>query len=139
MRTMRDSLAVGEYLPTLVRTAGFDQWNRFAAVNDEFVPIHMDDEAARAAGYPRAIGMGRLLWSYIHSMLRSAVGPLGSIVSVEARFSAPQLRDSTVHVGGRVARVHRRADGASVDLDITIDDGHGNVLVTGTATVGFQA
>jgi hypothetical protein len=40
---------VGDELPPFVRTTGFDNWNRYAAVNDEFVPIHMDDDAGRAA------------------------------------------------------------------------------------------
>ena len=41
---------VGDTLPTLQRTTAFHNWNRYAAVNDEFVPIHMDDEAGKAAG-----------------------------------------------------------------------------------------
>ena len=39
---------VGEEIPAFVRQTGFDNWNRYAAVNDEFVPIHMDDEAGQA-------------------------------------------------------------------------------------------
>ena len=41
-------VAVGETLPVFERTTGFAEWNRFAAVNDEFIDVHMDAAAARA-------------------------------------------------------------------------------------------
>ena len=37
----------GFEIPTFERTTDFMHWNRYAAVNDEFVYIHMDDEAGR--------------------------------------------------------------------------------------------
>ena len=49
---------VGDELPVFQRATGLHHWNRYAAVNDEFVPIHMDDEAGQEAGYPSAFGMG---------------------------------------------------------------------------------
>src|SRR3954464_10210602 len=39
----------GGQLPPWSRKSAFMNWNRYAAVNDEFVYIHMDDEAGRAA------------------------------------------------------------------------------------------
>ena len=73
------NLMPGAELPALVRKTDFPHWNRFAAVNDEFVPIHMDDEHGRTAGFPSAIGMGNLVWSYFHRMLRDLIGPEGRI------------------------------------------------------------
>ena len=73
-------IAVGDELPTFQRTTGFHHWNRYAAVNDEFVPIHMDDEAGRAAGYESAFGMGNLQWAYLHDLLRQWMGDSGRIL-----------------------------------------------------------
>src|SRR5579862_264289 len=64
---------VGEELPTFQRTTDAENWNRFAAVNYEFVP-HLDDEGGRKAGYPSAFGMGNLQWSYLHNLLRNWLG-----------------------------------------------------------------
>jgi hypothetical protein len=36
------------------RDTHLEEWNGFAAVNDEFVPIHMDDTGGRAAGTSEA-------------------------------------------------------------------------------------
>src|ERR1700749_2204090 len=72
----------GDELPPFTRVTGLDNWNRYAAVNDEFVPIHMDDEAGREAGYPTAFGMGNLQLAYLHSLVRGWLGDDGVIVSL---------------------------------------------------------
>ena len=37
--------------------------------HEEFVPIHMDDDAGRRAGNPGAFGMGNLQIAYLHALL----------------------------------------------------------------------
>src|ERR1700733_10411649 len=90
------SVRVGDELPSFTRTTGFHNWNRYAAVNDEFVPIHMDDEAGQAAGYPTAFGMGNLQWSYLHNMIRDWMGGEGQIVRLSCQFRGPNLKGQTV-------------------------------------------
>src|ERR1044071_1902303 len=82
----------GADLPAFARTTGFHNWNRYAAVNDEFVPIHMDDEAGRAQGFPGAFGMGNLMWSYLHNLVRDWIGDDGRIVTMSCSFRSPHLR-----------------------------------------------
>ena len=54
-----DDLKVGDAMPNWSRQTSFMNWNRYAAVNDEFVPFHMDDEAGRAAQNEQ----GALAWA----------------------------------------------------------------------------
>lgn len=129
------SLAVGHELPPFARTPGFEEWNRFAAVNCEFVPIHMDDDAARRAGYERAIGMGRLQWSYVHTMLRHWLCGNGRILRVSLEFRRPNLRGEPVTARGRVLAVRTDGNRSLVDLDVWIEDADGQVVAPGTATV----
>ena len=68
---MAVEVEVGTAIPEFAREAGLHAWNRFAAVNDEFVPIHMDDDAGRAAGYDGAFGMGTLQFAWLHCVLRA--------------------------------------------------------------------
>ena len=73
-----EDVAVGDELPTWSRETGLVHWNRFAAVNDEFYDVHMDDGAARAAENPQgAFGMGMLRFSYLHNLLRGVGGRAG--------------------------------------------------------------
>ena len=66
-----EDVQVGDALPDWSRTTGFMEWNRYAAVNDEFVPFHMEDSAGRRAGNEQgAFGMGNLRYAYIVNALR---------------------------------------------------------------------
>ena len=132
---MSTDIRPGTTVPPFKRTTGFHNWNRFAAVNDEFVDIHMDDGAGQAAGYPGAFGMGNLQWAYIHNMLRDWVGPDGRIVRVACQFRGPNLRNTVVTARGTVTAVRPAAGETLVDLDVwTETEGSGKVAV-GTATV----
>jgi acyl dehydratase len=131
----RLDVAVGDELPTFTRVPGFAEWNRYAAVNEEFVPIHMDDEEGRQAGYERAIGMGRLQWSYVHTMLRQWLDGRGRIVRVAVQFRGPNLRGEQVVVGGSVSGLRMHEGRRFVDVDVWVADASGQVLVPGTATV----
>jgi hypothetical protein len=58
MGVVVEELSVGQRIPAFTRATGFPVWNRYAAVNDEFIPIHMDDTVGQAAGMNGAFGMG---------------------------------------------------------------------------------
>ena len=78
-----DDLKVGDAMPNWSRQTSFMNWNRYAAVNDEFVPFHMDDEAGRAAQNEQgAFGMGNLRYAYIVNALRDWLGDEAEIREV---------------------------------------------------------
>jgi acyl dehydratase len=138
---MPATVTVGTAVPEYVRTTDLANWNRYAAVNDEFVPIHMDDEAGRAAGFPSAFGMGNLLWAYLHNMLRDWIetefAGEGRIVSVDLSFRSPNLRGQTVAARGTVTAVREEGGATLVDLDIAVvdRDAPATVLAPGKATI----
>ncbi|RMB83757.1 MaoC/PaaZ C-terminal domain-containing protein [Streptomyces shenzhenensis] len=131
--------SVGQEVAAGPRSSSFPEWNRFAAVNDEFVPIHMDDDAGRAAGYPGAIIMGRLQWSYVHRLLREWLPPEGRIEAVALRFRAPTLRNALFDVKARVLAVRSGNERVFADLEVWVENGDGVVSAPGTATVSVPA
>ncbi|TQS46971.1 MaoC/PaaZ C-terminal domain-containing protein [Cryptosporangium phraense] len=133
-QTSKAPVTVGEELPPFVRETGLENWNRYAAVNDEFVPIHMDDEAGQAAGYPSAFGMGNLQWSYLHNLVRDWLDGRGRIVRISCQFRGPNLKGQTVTARGVVDAVN---DDGTVDLTIWTEDQNGGKLAPGRATVVF--
>ena len=128
---------VGQELPTFERKSDFHAWNRYAAVNEEFVPIHMDDEAGRRAGNPGAFGMGNLQVAYLHALLRQWIGDEGRIVSVACQLRAPNLRGTRTIGRGRVTAVRYEDGETIVDLDAWTETEEGTVLAPGTATVAL--
>ena len=134
MRQPKD-VTVGDELPPFTRVTGFDNWNRYAAVNDEFVPIHMDDEAGRAAGYPTAFGMGNLQWAYLHNLVRDWLGEGGAIVSLKCQFRAANTKGMEVTARGVVTAVREDGGKRFADLDVWTEDSTGAKLAPGSVTV----
>ena len=127
-------LTVGAEIPPFVRKSDLHAWNRYAAVNDEFVPIHMDDEAGREAGFPSAIGMGNLSFSHLHNALRGWLGDKGRIKSLSTSYRNPNLRKSTVTTHGKIASVTPGSP-TQVEVDLWIDDDGGRLLLEAKAVV----
>lgn len=94
---------MGTEIPSLERTTGLGNWNRYAAVNDEFIDIHMDDESARAVGMPGVFGMGNLRIAYLHNLLRDWLGNAGDIVDFQCEFRGLNMRGDTLTCTGTVA------------------------------------
>jgi acyl dehydratase len=125
----------GDTISTFVRPANLDTWNHYAAVNDEFVPFHMDDEAAREIGFPSAFGMGNLLLAYAHELVRRNMGPEDTLEKLDMRFDQPALRGTTVTVSGEVSATSDGATGRTVELRIGINDDNDRRLATADARV----
>jgi hypothetical protein len=130
-------LEPGTELPPFERTTGFHNWNRYAAVNDEFVDIHMDDGAGQAAGYSGAFGMGNLQWAYVHNLLREWIGLDGRIVAVACQFRRPNLRNTAVSAHGTVTAVRHDAGETLIDLDVWTEAAGSGKVAVGTATVAI--
>ena len=134
-----DVSAVGEgfEVPAFARTPTFHYWNRYAAVNYEFVDIHMDDAAGQAAGYPGAIQMGNLTFAWFHSMLRDWLGFDGRVVRVQCQFRSPSLRGDTVTCKAVVTKRYDQDGVPMADLDVWAENQQGERTAPGTATVAF--
>lgn len=132
--TLSPAPEVGAELTSLVRDTGLHNWNRYAAVNYEFVPIHMDHEAGRAAGMPGAFGMGNLQWSYLHVLLRTWLGEEGRIRNLSCDFRAPNTK-GVVTAKGTITDVSD-ADGTTVvTLDVWTENAEGKKMAPGRAVV----
>ncbi|MFZ3415627.1 MaoC/PaaZ C-terminal domain-containing protein [Arthrobacter sp. 3Tela_A] len=129
-----NTIDVGTVIGPFVRETGLANWNRYAAVNYEFVPIHMDDEAGRAAGMDGAFGMGNLQISYLHALLREWMGENGRLHKFEVQFRKPNSR-GTVRALGVITAVIPGDDGLTVELDVWTEDAAGDKMARGTATV----
>ena len=97
-----DKVQVGDKLPEWSRRTGFAEWNRYAAVNEEFVPFHMDDAAGRRAGNEQgAFGMGNLRYAYIVNALTDWIGDAGIVREVGCQYRAINQKKRHAHRGRR--------------------------------------
>jgi acyl dehydratase len=128
---------VGHEFEPFVRDSGFPYWNRYAAVNDEFIDIHMDDEAGRAAGYPTAFGMGNLTWAYFHVALHRWLGDESRVVSLSTQFRSAVTRGTQVVVRGTVTAVRVSGAETVLEIDMRAEDTSGNRLAPATAVIAL--
>ncbi len=110
-------------------------WNRYAAVNDEFVYIHMDADYAKSIGQPDVFGMGNLRLAYLHNMLRSWVGEEGDIQRVGCQYRALNFREDVLTAHGKITRKYQEDGACLVDLDVWVDNQSGDNTCPGSATV----
>jgi acyl dehydratase len=118
-----------------VRTTGFANWNRYAAVNDEFIDIHMDPDAAKAVGMPDAFGMGNLRVAYLHNLLHDWLAGEGDIVELRCEFRGLNLKGDVLTCHGTVTG-ERTVDGHDlVDLELGVRNQDDVETTPGAATV----
>lgn len=135
-------LRAGDVIRPRTWPASFGSWNRYAAVNDEFYPVHMDHDAARRAGMPAAFGMGNLQVAYFNALLDDWLDDLvagrGRIDRLAVSFRSPSL-EGTVTASGSVTSISTDAGATRVELALRSSDHEDRDLCTGTAVVVLDA
>lgn len=131
-----DDVKVGDEIPEWSRQTDFMHWNRYAAVNDEFVYIHMDDEAGRLALNERgAFGMGNLRYAYILNALRDWIGDEAEIREVGCQFRAINQKNDILTVKGTVKETKVEDGENRVYLDVNVVNQDGDATCPGHAVV----
>ena len=134
-----EQLRPGSHLEPWSRTTGLENWNRFAAVNDEFVDIHMSDEAGIRAGSPTgAFGMGNLRYAYIINALREWLGEDFELRSLACQFRALNLTGDILKVTGTVTKAEHESDRLVVHLDIDVLNQAGESTCPGVAVAAVR-
>ena len=131
-----EDVNVGDEMPAWSRTTDFMHWNRYAAVNDEFVPFHMDDEAGRRAGNQQgAFGMGNLRYAYLVNALRDWIGDEAEVREIGCQYRAINQKNDTLSVVGKVVE-KEVVDGENrVKLTTNVMNQEGEATCPGHAVV----
>jgi acyl dehydratase len=135
-----EDVQVGDKLPEWSRKTDFMSWNRYAAVNDEFVYIHMDDEAGRAAlNEQGAFGMGNLRYAYIVNALQDWIGDEAQVREIGCQFRAINQKNDVLTVVGTVTEKSEVDGECRVRLDIDVVNQKGEPTCPGHAVVVVPA
>ncbi|MCP8967692.1 SDR family NAD(P)-dependent oxidoreductase [Ectobacillus ponti] len=112
----------GQELPTSFSiTVTPDMVQQYAHASGDHSSIHLDDAAARDAGFSGAIAHGMLSMGLCTRLLAPLQG--GTLLQFDARFLSPLLVGQTLHISGRTESVDGRIvnvvfRGASKEADI---------------------
>jgi acyl dehydratase len=131
-----EDVSVGDDMPVWSRQTDFMHWNRYAAVNDEFVPFHMDDEAGRRAGNKEgAFGMGNLRYAYLVNALQGWIGDEAEVREIGCQYRAINQKNDTLSVVGKVVE-KQVVDGENrIKLTTNVMNQNGEATCPGHAVV----
>lgn len=105
----------------------------FAGASGDHMPIHIDIDAAKAAGYDDVFAHGMLTMAYLGRLLTNWV-PQERIRSYRVRFAAITPLRGRPTCSGRVVSVD---DGrATIELAVTLADG--TTTLTGDAVIDIN-
>ena len=139
-RVYFEDVEVGQELPPFRRQTDLMNWNRYAAVNDEFTYTHMDDEVGRAKLNPEgAFGMGNLRLAYIVNMLTDWAGDEAEIRETAIEFRAINKKNDVLATYGRVIEKFRDGDDCMVRIDTNVINQHGESTSPGHAIVALPS
>ncbi|MGH6957827.1 MAG: hypothetical protein ACREEW_14270 [Caulobacteraceae bacterium] len=131
-----EDVSVGDEMPAWSRKTDFMHWNRYAAVNDEFVPFHMDDEAGRRAGNKEgAFGMGNLRYAYLVNALRDWIGDEAEIREIGCQYRAINQKNDTLSVVAKVVGKEVAEGENRVRLETNVVNQNGEATCPGHAVV----
>ena len=130
-----EDVEIGQEVPPIVRQTDFMHWNRYAAVNDEFVYVHMDDAVGAAAGQGAAFGMGNLRWAYVINALQDWIGDECEVRDLSMQFRAINHKHDTLTTQGVVTDKQVEDGEHRVYLDINVVNQDGVQGAPGKAIV----
>ena len=131
-----EDVSLGDELPGWDRTTDFMHWNRFAAVNDEFMPFHMDDDEGRKAGNPGgAFGMGNLRFAYMLNALQDWIGDEAEVREISCRYRAMNQKGDLLTVRGKVLEKYLADGEARIRVEVDVMNQQGESTCPGLALV----
>ena len=134
-----EDVEIGQEIPAFVRETDFMNWNRYAAVNEEFVYIHMDDEAGKAAGQGAAFGMGNLRWAYVLNALRAWIGDEAEVRELSLQFRAVNHKHDVLRTTGVVTEKKQENGENLVVLEVNVLNQKDEKTAPGRAVVALPA
>ncbi len=116
-----EDLVVGQDLPSSSRTVTREDIRSYADASGDRNPLHVDDEVARAAGFPRVIAHGMYTMGTLTSWLVDWLGDTAALLRLRAHFRAPVLVDESIECGGRVRSLDPQTRIAVLDVWVRVE------------------
>jgi hydroxyacyl-ACP dehydratase HTD2-like protein with hotdog domain len=132
-----EEIAVGAQLPDLVRTPSTLSLFRFAAVTWQSHLVHYDQAAALREGYPGVLVQASLHGAYLAQLLTRWVHPAGRLSTLEWTNRRYATAGEQLTLRGVVSRRVEDDSRGLVECTLSEENGKGEVISTGTATVSL--
>ena len=130
-----EDVAVGDDLPELAKEPDTRQLVMYAGASQDFVRMHYDQNAAKAAGHPTVIIHGALKSAWLAELVTSWIGPAGRLLELDISYRAIDYPGATVTCVGKVTETKVEDGAGLVGLEIGLKNPEGVITTPGSALV----
>ena len=116
-----EDVSPGEDLPALERVVTREDVKAYADASGDQNPLHQDDEAARATGFPGIIAHGMFTLGHLTSCIVAWAGEASSLALVRVQFRALVFIGETIVAGGTVKSLDPDRRTATLDVWVTVE------------------
>jgi acyl dehydratase len=113
--------SAGLELPPLARTVTRDDVRAYAEASGDRNPLHLDDDAARAAGFDGVIAHGMFTMGHLATAVASWAGPEAFVRRIRVQFRSPVSMGETIVARATVRSVDAGARSAVLDASVTVE------------------
>ena len=110
----------GAELPPLARVVTREDLFAYGEASGDRNPLHRDDDAARAAGFPVVIAHGMFTMGHMAACVVAWAGESAAVERLTAQFRAPVIVGEEIVAGGRVRAVDAEARTATLETWVTV-------------------
>jgi acyl dehydratase len=116
-----EDVSPGEKLPAVERLVTREDVKAYADASGDQNPLHLDDEAALAAGFTGIIAHGMFTLGHLMSCIVAWTGEASALARVRAQFRAPVFVGETIVAGGSVKALDPERRTATLDVWVTVE------------------
>jgi len=112
---------VGDALPERERLVTREDVKAYADASGDQNPLHQEDAAAIAAGFPTIVAHGMFTMGHLASAVVAWAGADADLIEMRAPFRAPVFVGETIVAGGTVTAVDDEAGTATLDVWVRVE------------------
>ena len=132
---------VGEPIPEVAKVVTREDVRAYAQASGDLNPLHLDDEVARAAGFPSVVAHGMFTMAHLANCVVRWAGGAEHVRRFKVHFRAPVFLRDEIVAGGTVRSVDPEARRVVLDLWVRVERDGGTEwpIRKGEAEVGWFA
>lgn len=132
-------IAVGDMIEALVKPAiSRIQIAKFAAASQDFNPLHVDEEYAKAEGFGGIFVHSQLVFGLVEEAILGLADNL-EIRSISATFHKLVWPGDSLSAKGLVNNHYQKEHEHCIDLDVWVENQNQDVVLKGKATCVLEA
>ena len=116
-----DDLSTGQELPVTERVVTREEVEAYAWASGDLNPLHLEEDVARAAGFPAIVAHGMFTMGTLASSLVEWLGDAGALIRLKVQFRAPVFVGETIQSGGSVRSLDPATRTAVLDVWVRLE------------------